>query len=245
LALVYYSLDGPNWTNCRADLPESVPIGDCINDNTRFLSASHECIWLGVECFGYDPEIDPVPPNVTEDLSLRELRLPDNNLVGNLPDEMFQTFTRLVNLIMDGNQINGTLPDTLRNLVDLKVLDLDSNRISGQFPDFFFNMTNLNVIDINSNLLSGTVPTEFVQLVNLIVIQINDNLFTGTFPAESFLPMSRLVVLTINDNDLTGNMDPLCNVREERQEDFESYLRFLVTDCDKVICTCCGGCQNR
>ena len=51
------------------------------------------------------------------------------------------------------------------------------------------------------------------------------------------------VALTVEGNMFTGSLESLCEVRDERRQNYEIYLQFLIADCggdDPLVdCSCC------
>lgn len=51
------------------------------------------------------------------------------------------------------------------------------------------------------------------------------------------------VALTLEGNLFTGTLEPLCEVRDERRQEYEIYLQFMFAECEGddplVDCSCC------
>ena len=59
-----------------------------------------------------------------------------------------------------------------------------------------------------------------------------------------FVSVNFLAGLSIQENDLRGSLEDLCDARDDRRAEYESYLALMVeADClgepPKVICSCC------
>jgi Leucine-rich repeat (LRR) protein len=74
---------------------------------------------------------------------------------------------RLVSLGLDSNQLSGTIPDTIENLVNLEELILDGNRLSGPIPAAIGKLSKLQFLVLSSNQLSGQIPSELMDLSSL------------------------------------------------------------------------------
>jgi len=76
----------------------------------------------------------------------------------------------------------------------------------------------LEVLNLQSNNLSGELFDELVGL-------------------------EQLVELSIQDNQVVGSLEKLCDVRDNRRLQFESYLTLVEADClgesPEVTCSCC------
>ena len=223
-SLLYYQLNGPLWTNCRAaadsdgeDECKEVeeegmiePVGGVRRvlessaehrrlkrnrrlqqDDTpsvpavRFLDSSNECGWFGLNC----------GPNFVDDdgyYPILEIDLQDNNLAGELFDELYG-FVELEGLYLDGNEgITGTISEALANLSSLMFLDLDENSISGELPLSIYTMTSLIAIDLNDNNLVGELSNNVGNLLNLSVLQLENNAFSGQVPTAGLYLLEKL-----------------------------------------------------
>ncbi len=143
-----------------------------------------------------------------------------NNLTGTLPDLVLP---ELVDLVLQGNDIGGTLPD-FSGLPKLEQLNLNSNEINGVFPDFAAN-PELEIVTMDANLITGAVP-EFpnaahLRTVSCFFCQLSGNLptfsnnqelqniYLGRNAIEGEIPDFQLPVLRIlnlNQNELTGDL---------------------------------------
>jgi hypothetical protein len=265
-AVAYFSLNGPEWSNCQANLPGDSFIGDCVGDESRWLSVNHECDWYGLECDN-DSEI------------ITKVNLTANDLAGVLPVELF-ALTELTGLSMDHNKnIGGPIPSEIGKLSKLTYLDMDDNYLDGTIPEVLYTMTTLQAIDLNANRLSGTISNKVGNLVNLMVLQLEDNILEGPVPEVglanldqmrtykhmlsplivsfgpcTFMLTNRILVLfilytavllTLQGNFMTGSLESACaNVGSTRSTN-PGYLQFFMTDCldvTAVECSCCSRC---
>jgi Leucine-rich repeat (LRR) protein len=117
-------------------------------------------------------------------LSLLIVRHTDNNnLVGELPEELSDLAT-LQKLNFDNNGLLfGAIPTTLGDLNQLEELDLGSNMFSGVIPEQLFSATNLIRIDLDNNNITGSIPSAIGNLQDLDTLQLDLNFLTG--PLES------------------------------------------------------------
>jgi len=135
MAALYYSLNGDGWSNCSADRhlftdqDGDKEVGECLNedgsDGIRFLDYRHECTWFGISCDA-TPKIFDWHEYIDVDVyhAVTEISLPDNNLVGELPIELYRELDTLQVLDMERNRISGSLSDDVGRLKDLQVLKL-------------------------------------------------------------------------------------------------------------------------
>lgn len=105
---------------------------------------------------------------------------------------------RVVELFLDGFNLNGQLPDL--NLTELTWLSVSSNFLNGPLPDFS-NLPNLMFLEISFNQFSGTFPN-FTNLPILHECWSFQNLFSGPIP--DFKNCQELYFLDFSFNKFTG-----------------------------------------
>ncbi|CAL4889276.1 unnamed protein product [Urochloa decumbens] len=112
--------------------------------------------------------------------------------------------TQLHKLYLDGNILDGVLPNSIEGLSkSLEVLLLNSNRISGSIPQGIKNLRNLKLLHIEQNLLSGNLPYALGELPNLFVLSLSQNRLCGLIP-RSIGNLSQLSELYLQNNTLSG-----------------------------------------
>jgi Leucine-rich repeat (LRR) protein len=100
---------------------------------------------------------------------LELLDLSSNAFTSNLPPSL-GNLTRLRTLRIAGSpyearqQITGTIPAALANLVQLEELDLAFNRLSGALPECLGELANLRLLSVQANDLVGAVPEAYTAL---------------------------------------------------------------------------------
>jgi len=72
-----------------------------------------------------------------------------------------------VNLPIYHNKLNGTLPDSLYELVDLRFLEASNNELTGELRPEIGNLAHLKIINFRQNGLRGTIPEEIKKLKDL------------------------------------------------------------------------------
>ena len=219
VALIYFALDGSEWFNCGVDSTE------CINTDAKVLRAplrwlieENECFWYGLFCDGMPDSIDP-KPTPDENFVLTVIDVPDNNLGGQIPIEIF-SLTTLQILTMDGNRrIEGSIPPEIGNMSALTVLDMDLNKLTGSLPDELYALTNLGAIDLNNNQLVGSISGQIGNLRDLKVLQLENNQMTGAVPTAGLFLLERMGTLQLvhlsyyalscsNTSLLSSSLDP-------------------------------------
>ena len=125
---------------------------------------------------------------------LRELVLQGNNISGTLPD--FSGMPNLQRLNLNANNIGGTFPDFSGN-PELRTIAMDGNPVSGLLPDFP-NSPQLKTLSCYFCSLSGEIP-DFSAVPLLENIYLGRNFLSGEIPDFQFIPQLRILNLTINN----------------------------------------------
>lgn len=70
-------------------------------------------------------------------------------------------------ILLDGNNLFGTLPAEIGDLTELELLDLSDNRLNGAVPAAMGNLVKLVGLYLNGNQLTGPVPSSLENLTGL------------------------------------------------------------------------------
>jgi Leucine-rich repeat (LRR) protein len=115
---------------------------------------------------------------------------------------------RVISLFLDENQLSGTIPSDLGNLLYLQDLYLGFNQLSGEIPSVLGNLTNLITLYLNDNELTGAIPSLLGNLLNLEELDLSFNQLSGEIPSV-LGSLTNLIALYLNDNELTGAIPSL------------------------------------
>ena len=100
----------------------------------------------------------------------------------------------VVALKLTNNNLNGELPASIGNLVNLKVLNLHNNTIKGNIPASIGNLGKLKSLNVSLNTFQGNLPEEISKIDSLEYLYIYSNDFTGSLPTKlSELPNLRRI----------------------------------------------------
>lgn len=112
---------------------------------------------------------------------------------------------KVVGLSLLFNNIKGSLPASIGDLKNLRVLELSFNMISGPLPETLGNLVNLEVLAFNGNNISGVIPSSIENLTLLRQLHLSSNHLNGTIP-ESIGNLEQLEVFNVFDNNLIGEL---------------------------------------
>lgn len=138
--------------------------------------------------------------------SVVELVLDDNNLTGTLPAGLGD-LAQLERLVLDGNSISGRIPPQLGNLDKLTMLNLRGNSLEGSIPAQLGALASVDTLDLFSNDLSGPIPASLGDLTSLRRLTVGWNELTGAIPAE-LGRLDNVTYMNFSLNQLTGTIPP-------------------------------------
>lgn len=132
------------------------------------------------------------------------LVLEDNNLQGSLPLEL-GLLTGLKAIVLSQNFLSGEIPSTLGSISGLIELELSENNLEWFIPTELGLLTSLTVLNLQSNNLSGSIPREIGNMLKLEYLFLDTNILTGTLPMELGNLVNLLSIWTFR-NDLDGSI---------------------------------------
>ncbi|KAF5794252.1 putative non-specific serine/threonine protein kinase [Helianthus annuus] len=131
--------------------------------------------------------------------ALEVLEADENDLNGSLPESVGK-LNNLRVLSLSYSSFTGSIPKALERLRSLEALDLSQNQLTGPVPTFLGNLTKL---DLSYNQFSGSITESLGRLTDLTRLSLQSNLLTGPIP-ESLGRLIGLTHLNLQSNLLTG-----------------------------------------
>ncbi|XP_047326243.1 putative receptor-like protein kinase At3g47110 [Impatiens glandulifera] len=175
-------------------------------DEMHFLESLTNCSDLGV--LGTDNnQFRGVLPDFVGNLSsnMRFFTLGENQLQGRIPP----TIGNLVNLSildLESNHFTGPIPSTIGKLQKLQRFFLSGNQLSGAIPESIGNLSLVNELYLSYNNLEGTIPFSIGNCQRLISLLLEQNNLSGTIPKELFQVSSLSILLNLSHNRLSGSL---------------------------------------
>ncbi|MEP7319114.1 MAG: T9SS type A sorting domain-containing protein [Panacibacter sp.] len=130
--------------------------------------------------------------------------LGSNNLNGTIPSSI-GNIVKLGSLAINNNNLNGAIPSSIGNLINLTNLNISSNQLSGAIPSSIGNLVNLTDLAINNNQLNGAIPLSIGNLLKLRNLKISNNQLSGAIPS-SIGNLIELISFDINNNQLSNTI---------------------------------------
>ncbi|XP_072999732.1 receptor kinase-like protein Xa21 [Typha latifolia] len=171
-----------------------------------FLTSLTNCTSLQIIDL-YGNKLQGKFPNVVSNLStgLQKLSMNKNQISGSIP-EGIENLVGLASLYLEENILTGPIPTTIGKLQNLHVLSLHENRFSGEIPFSMGNLTLLTRLTLDQNELEGPIPTSFGNLQNLELLDLSSNKLNGTIPRELVSLSSLSSYLAMSSNSLSGSL---------------------------------------
>ncbi|TYI78721.1 hypothetical protein E1A91_D06G232800v1 [Gossypium mustelinum] len=135
--------------------------------------------------------------------SLQVLALSNNTLQGSIFSRNFN-LTSLSELELNGNNFTGIIPNVLANCSDLYTLDLSNNFIFGEVLSWIWNKSRLEALDVSRNQLFGRLPQWRGNASNLAQVSMADNRLKGSIPRAICSLNLKLKLLDLSNNSLYG-----------------------------------------
>ncbi|PQQ04703.1 tyrosine-sulfated glycopeptide receptor 1-like [Prunus yedoensis var. nudiflora] len=99
---------------------------------------------------------------------------------------------------VSNNNMNGSIPTEIGQLMLLHALNLSGNNFSGNIPTQISNQQNLEALDLSRNALSGNIPSPLASLHFLHALNVSYNDLRGPIPTSTQLQ-------SLNASALEGN----------------------------------------
>jgi len=137
--------------------------------------------------------------------TIEAILINENNLYGSLPLEL-KYLTRLKKLELRGNTIHGQIPEQFGDMSSLEEVDLRENQLHGTIPAGLFSLTKLRKLFLLRNSeLGGSIPSSIDIATNLEMMSFQRCQLTGSLP-ETLGALTKLHFFTTLGNELTGTI---------------------------------------
>ncbi|XP_077225039.1 uncharacterized protein LOC143858271 [Tasmannia lanceolata] len=141
--------------------------------------------------------------SLTNCTSLQQLQLEANYLTGALPNSLANLSTQLTYLALGRNQIFGSIPSGIENLVGLTALGVERNFLTGTIPVGLGKLNKLQLLSLHTNGLFGQIPSSLGNITHLLGLDLSTNKLQGSIPS-SLGNCVYLNELTLSQNKLSG-----------------------------------------
>ncbi|XP_073035482.1 uncharacterized protein [Primulina eburnea] len=182
-----------------------------------FISSLTNCTNLNVLSAEQNLFSGSLPDSIANLSSqLRSLYLSENQIHGSIPSGI-QNLIGLTDIAFSDNFLEGPIPSGIGKLSKVRRIFLEGNELSNEIPASLSNMTMLNIVDLSHNKLGGTIPQSLSNCTNLLYLFLSFNDLIGPISREVFSLSSVLVSYELSRNSFTGSIPQvgsLCNLVE-------------------------------
>jgi Leucine-rich repeat (LRR) protein len=133
--------------------------------------------------------------------TLSRIILHDHNLQGSIPDSV-QNFVNVTYFDLAENELTGSIPACLFKLSHLHVLSLDANHLTGSLTTSISGLPQLFSLNLRENKLHGQLPDGLYQFTNLVTLDLSNNEFSGII-SDEIGNLQRLRVLQLSKNNFS------------------------------------------
>ncbi|CAL5411937.1 unnamed protein product [Camellia sinensis] len=167
--------------------------------------------------------------SLTNCTSLQAFSVSGNFLRGPVPKSIANLSSEVSIIIMGDNEIYGSIPSGIGNLLNLGIFDMAMNHLSGpiptttgklhnlhrldlgvnyftQLPSSIGNLTLLNTLYLVQNKIHGSIPSSLGNCKNLLDLNLAHNNFHGSIPPEIMSLSSISISFNLSYNVLTGSL---------------------------------------
>ncbi|CAL5385428.1 unnamed protein product [Camellia sinensis] len=216
-SLVYLALASNDlWGNLPSDvgvtLPNLLGFNFCFNKFTGTIPGSlHNLTNIQIIRMAHNLLHGTVPPGLGNLPDLRMYNIGFNRIVSSGDNglnflSLLTNSTRLNFLAIDGNLLDGIIPESIGNLSKvLGKLYMGGNRIRGSIPASIGRLNGLALLNLSYNSISGEIPHEVGQLKELLKLGLAGNKISGKIP-NSIGDLKKLIEIDLSGNELVGSI---------------------------------------
>nr|GMC49562.1 probable leucine-rich repeat receptor-like protein kinase At5g49770 [Ipomoea batatas]GMC53258.1 probable leucine-rich repeat receptor-like protein kinase At5g49770 [Ipomoea batatas] len=174
------------------------------------LGKLSELYWLDLadnDLTGSIPVSDGNTPGLDMLVGTRHFHFGGNQFSGEIPAQLFSSNMKLKHLLLEQNQLKGSIPETLGLVRTLEVVRLDRNSLSGSVPSNLNNLTSVSELHLSNNKLEGPFPN-LTDMSLLNYVDMSNNTFDPTDFPSWFSTLESLTTLVLDNTGLEGLIPP-------------------------------------
>ncbi|XP_061341541.1 leucine-rich repeat receptor protein kinase HPCA1-like [Gastrolobium bilobum] len=188
-------------------------------------------------------------------LKAQHFHLGNNKLSGPIPAKLFNSKMILEHVLLDSNQLTGSIPSTVSLVSTLEVVRFDRNQLSGGVPSNFNNLGQLSELYLSQNKLNGSLP-DLTGMNRLTYVDLSNNSFNSSGIPSWASNLAELTTVILADNQLSGALNlsngysnslQLINLENNRITDFNKGSKPIIFElilAGNKICLENGASQN-
>lgn len=240
LVALYDATGGASWT-----LSSDAPYDEMLQPGGNYgwdlsgdpCPVAFNASWQGVACV--DPCYTPIDGEDCRFGRITGLQLQFNNMVGTIPESLFDKLINLTAVDLSHNAISGTIPTSVGKLRNLQILQLSHNQLSGTIPTEIRTMgshvppdetaTPLEDLRIESgDGQNATYDLELTHSMGLSQLDLSNNKLNGTLPT-TIGELVNLQAVDVSNNAQLG-ADGCCDTADSYYSSFYGYNTTVPTE---------------
>ena len=191
-----FQLEKLDISSCKVNLPtKTIPTFLSSQNGLRYIDLS------GNNLVGMFPNW-----LLVNNPRLENVYLNDNSFTGpfKLPSDPNHHMDQIQVLDISNNEIHGELPNNMGFFFPhLEILDVSNNKFEGHIPVSIGEMSNLSTLDLGNNNLSGNIPEHILNgCIWLASLDVDNNQLNGTL--LRWIGKPRLFILSASRNNFEG-----------------------------------------
>ncbi|GLT44523.1 hypothetical protein SLA2020_184120 [Shorea laevis] len=151
------------------------------------------------------PVSNETTPGLDMLVNTKHFHLGQNQLSGEIPEQIFSSNMTLVHVLFDSNKLTGPIPLTLGLVQSLQVIRFDNNSLSGSVPSNLNNLTSLQELYLSNNNLKGSLPS-LSGMSDLNYLDLSNNTFSTSVIPTWVSSLSSLTTLKMENTQLQGEV---------------------------------------
>jgi Leucine-rich repeat (LRR) protein len=147
-----------------------------------------------------------IPENISKWNQINDLDVQFNRFSGSIPNSLW-SLTNLSFLNLNNNAFNpSTVPVSIGNLTNLKILQMCGIRLYGTIPEIISNCQKIEKLYVAHNNLTGLISKGIGNLKSLVHLDLHDNYLTGIH--EEFFNATSLREFYLYQNLISSTLSP-------------------------------------
>ncbi|KAG4922164.1 hypothetical protein JHK86_050977 [Glycine max] len=143
-------------------------------------------------------------PSLNMSKNLTHLHFWRNGFTGSITSYHFGGLRNLLQIDLQDNFLDGSLPSSLFSLPLLRSIRLSNNNFQDQLNKFSnISSSKLEILDLSGNDLNGSIPTDIFQLRSLCVLELSSNKLNGRLKLDVIHRLANLSTLGLSHNHLS------------------------------------------
>ncbi|KAG4936915.1 hypothetical protein AAZX31_18G185400 [Glycine max] len=143
-------------------------------------------------------------PSLNMSKNLTHLHFWKNGFTGSITSYHFGGLRNLLQIDLQDNFLDGSLPSSLFSLPLLRSIRLSNNNFQDQLNKFSnISSSKLEILDLSGNDLNGSIPTDIFQLRSLCVLELSSNKLNGRLKLDVIHRLVNLSTLGLSHNHLS------------------------------------------